>query len=87
MLWQLPQIITLNLGGVLFAIPGLEFAYSEAPVSMKAVILAGWMLTTSFGNLIVVIIELISLFELSVRHFQATCIITLQLTLCSYVRV
>lgn len=69
-LWQLPQIVLLNFGGVMFTIPGLEFAYSEAPVSMKAIILAGWMLTTSFGNLIVVIIELINLFEISVSMLQ-----------------
>ncbi|KAK3710372.1 hypothetical protein QZH41_012301, partial [Actinostola sp. cb2023] len=55
MLWQIPQYLTLTSGEVLFSITGLEFAYSQAPVSMKSCIMAGWLLTVSIGNAIVVI--------------------------------
>lgn len=55
MLWQIPQYLTITTGEVLFSITGLEFAYSQAPVSMKSCIMAGWLLTVSVGNAIVVI--------------------------------
>ena len=57
MIWQALQFLILSLGEVLFSITGLEFAYSQAPHSMKSCIMAGWLLTTSVGNLIVVILE------------------------------
>ena len=34
---------------------GLEFAYSQAPASMKSCLQAAWLMTVAFGNLIVVI--------------------------------
>lgn len=40
----------------MFSVTGLEFAYSQAPVSMKALLQGFWSLTVAFGNLIVVII-------------------------------
>lgn len=55
MLWQIPQYITITAGEVLFSITGLEFAYSQAPVSMKSCIMAGWLMTVSVGNAIVVV--------------------------------
>lgn len=45
------------MGEIMFSITGLEFSYSQAPSSMKSVLQASWLLTTAFGNLIVVIIE------------------------------
>jgi len=38
-----------------FHFPGLEFAYSQAPASMKSCLQAAWLMTVAFGNLIVVI--------------------------------
>jgi len=54
-LWQIPQYVTITAGEVLFSITGLEFAYSQAPVSMKSCIMAGWLMTVSVGNAIVVV--------------------------------
>jgi dipeptide/tripeptide permease len=34
--------------------PGLEFAYSQAPASMKSCLQAAWLITVAIGNLIVV---------------------------------
>ncbi|KAB0790799.1 hypothetical protein PPYR_15309 [Photinus pyralis] len=53
----LPQYIVMTMGEIMFSITGLEFAYSQSPTSMKSVLQACWLLTTAFGNLIVVIIE------------------------------
>lgn len=65
-LWIFPPGFILDIGIILFSVPGLEFAYSQAPACMKSVIMAGWLLTTAVGNLIIVIIQAIDLFEKSV---------------------
>ena len=38
------------------SITGLEFSYSQAPEQLKAVVMAGWLLTTAFGNAFVLAI-------------------------------
>ncbi len=37
-LWQLIQILIMTIGEIMFFITGLNFAYNEAPPSMKSVI-------------------------------------------------
>lgn len=59
------------MGEIMFSITGLEFSYSQAPSSMKSVMQACWLLTTAFGNLIVIIIEAVEPFE----HY-VSCVIT-----------
>ncbi|XP_077176599.1 solute carrier family 15 member 2 isoform X2 [Paroedura picta] len=54
--WQIPQYILISAGEVIFSITGLSFSYSQAPVSMKSVLQAGWLLTVAFGNAIVLIV-------------------------------
>ncbi|UHQ25096.1 oligopeptide:H+ symporter [Lysobacter sp. 5GHs7-4] len=49
--WQILPYILLTLGEVLVSATALEFAYSQAPQSMKGVIMALWYLTSTFGNL------------------------------------
>lgn len=56
MLWLVPQYVVMTLGEVMYSVTGLAFSYSQAPVSMKAVLQACWLLTVAFGNLIVVIV-------------------------------
>eukprot|EP00794_Sanderia_malayensis_P009717 gene9717-10707_t len=56
-IWQLPQYVVLTAGEVMFSVTGLEFAYSQAPASMKSVLQACWLLTVAFGDLIVVILS------------------------------
>jgi dipeptide/tripeptide permease len=55
-LWQVPQYAILTGAEVLFSVTGLEFAYSQAPVSMKSVVQAIWCLTSAEGDLITIII-------------------------------
>ncbi|KAH7289647.1 hypothetical protein KP509_30G012700 [Ceratopteris richardii] len=55
-LWQIPQYILITAGEVLFSITGLEFAYSQAPDSMKSVVQSFWLLTVAAGNLVTVVI-------------------------------
>lgn len=54
-LWQVPQYIVLTCGEVMLSITGLEFAYSQAPGSIKSVCSSAWLLTVAAGNLIVIV--------------------------------
>merc|ERR1712079_586930 len=56
MFWLLPQIIIITVGEIMFSITGIEFAYSQAPESMKSVVQALWLWTTAFGNVIVIFV-------------------------------
>ncbi|KAL1130535.1 hypothetical protein AAG570_011781, partial [Ranatra chinensis] len=62
-LWQLPQIIIITLAEVMFSITGLQFAFTQAPISMKSVVASLWLLTTAFGNVIVAIVAESHLFK------------------------
>uniref|UniRef100_A0A0K0G554 Oligopeptide transporter 1 n=1 Tax=Strongyloides venezuelensis TaxID=75913 RepID=A0A0K0G554_STRVS len=62
-LLQVPQYVVITVAEILFSITGLEFAYSQAAPSMKSVVQAVWLITVAFGDLIIIIIELLDLFE------------------------
>ncbi len=53
--WQVLPYALLTFGEVLVSATGLEFAYSQAPGAMKGVIMSFWLLSTTFGNLWVLI--------------------------------
>lgn len=48
---------------IMFSVTGLEFSFTQAPSSMKSVLQAFWLLTVTFGNIFVVIIAKIKLFD------------------------
>jgi POT family proton-dependent oligopeptide transporter len=49
--WQVLPYALLTLGEVLVSTTGLEFAYSQAPMTMKGVIMSFWSLSVTVGNL------------------------------------
>jgi proton-dependent oligopeptide transporter, POT family len=53
--WQVLPYALLTFGEVLVAATGLEFAYSQAPLSMKGAIMAFWNLSVTIGNLWVLV--------------------------------
>jgi POT family proton-dependent oligopeptide transporter len=53
--WQMLPYALLTFGEVLVATTGLEFAYSQAPLSMKGAIMAFWNLSVTIGNLWVLV--------------------------------
>ena len=57
MAWQILPYALLTFGEVLVSATGLEFAYSQAPRSMKGVIMAFWFLATTVGSLWVLIVN------------------------------
>jgi POT family proton-dependent oligopeptide transporter len=57
LLWQLLPYIVLTMGEVLVSATGLEFAYSQAPASMKGSITSFWQLAVTVGNLWVLVVN------------------------------
>src|SRR5438045_1194348 len=55
--WQVLPYALLTLGEVLVSATGLEFAYSQAPLAMKGVIMAFWNLSVTIGNLWVLVVN------------------------------
>jgi POT family proton-dependent oligopeptide transporter len=56
-MWQIAPYVLLTLGEVLVSATGLEFAYSQAPLAMKGVIMSFWYLATTVGNLWVLLVN------------------------------
>ncbi len=50
--WQLPQYFFLATGEVLVSVTALEFAYTQAPASMKSAIMSLWYVTIAAGSLL-----------------------------------
>jgi len=69
MLLQIPQYLVVTLSEVFFIISGMAFAYSQAPATMKAVLQAIYLFTTSIGNLIVLIIAKVSGLDAALEFF------------------
>jgi proton-dependent oligopeptide transporter, POT family len=55
--WQVLPDVLLTFGEVLVSATGLEFAYSQTPLSMKGVIMAFWYLSITVGNLWVLLVN------------------------------
>jgi POT family proton-dependent oligopeptide transporter len=74
-LWQILPYVSLTLGEILLSVTGLEFAYSQAPPSMKSVIQSFWNLTTFAGNGVVWALAHLKLFEgANALFFYATLV-------------
>jgi len=50
--WQVFAYLLLAVGEVLVSITALEFAYTQAPPSMKSTVMALWYVTIALGNLL-----------------------------------
>ena len=57
MAWQILPYAILTFGEVLVSATGLEFAYSQAPASMKGVIMSLWYLSVTIGGLWVLVVN------------------------------
>jgi POT family proton-dependent oligopeptide transporter len=49
--WQMPAYVLLSLGEVMASITALEFAYTQAPKHLKAIVQALYLFSISLGNL------------------------------------
>lgn len=61
-LWQLPQFIVISIAEIFTYLSHLNFAYKEAPASMKPVMMSLLYLSMAGGDLIIAVISSISFF-------------------------
>jgi solute carrier family 15 oligopeptide transporter 1 len=69
MLLLIPQFLIMTMGEIMFSITIMDFSYAEGPPSMKAVMQSAWLMTVAFGNLIVVIIAELQIFDKQWKEF------------------
>lgn len=62
-LWQFPQFLFIMIAEMLISVPGLKFAYTNAPTSMKSVLTAIFFINNALGNLLVVVITQLRFFS------------------------
>ena len=65
--WQIAPYVVIELGEVMVSATGLEFAYSQAPSSLRSTVMSFWLLTTSLGNFLVAAIT-----GINARYIHAT---------------
>lgn len=51
-MWQFFPYLVITMAEVMISITGLEFAYTQAPRSMKSSVMSIWLLTVFFGNML-----------------------------------
>ncbi len=61
--WQFIPYLIITVAEVFISITGLEFAYTQAPKTMKSTIMSFWLLTVALGNQITAIIAEINIFS------------------------
>jgi POT family proton-dependent oligopeptide transporter len=49
--WQIWAYVLLTSAEIMISITGLEFSYTQAPKSMKSVVMAVWLFSVSLGNI------------------------------------
>jgi proton-dependent oligopeptide transporter, POT family len=55
--WQVVPILILTMGEVMISVTGLEFAFTQAPKTLKSTIMSFWLLTTAVGNLVAAVVS------------------------------
>ncbi|XP_072931128.1 solute carrier family 15 member 2-like [Epargyreus clarus] len=61
--WIVPQYLLVSIAEIMFAVSGLEFSFTQAPKSMKTITIAAWYVSVAFGNLIVILVAQMKIFE------------------------
>jgi POT family proton-dependent oligopeptide transporter len=62
-LWQIIPYVVLTISEILVSVTGLEFAYTQAPRTMKSVIQSFWTLTVAAANLAVALASAFAFFK------------------------
>jgi len=61
--WQVPQYFFISAGEVLVSVTALEFAYTQAPPSMKSTIMGLWFVTIGVGSLLTASVASLNVFS------------------------
>lgn len=64
-MWQFFPYLIITMAEVMISITGLEFAYTQAPRSMKSSVMSIWLLTVFFGNLITAYVSKVNFFPVA----------------------
>ncbi|VVC26462.1 Hypothetical protein CINCED_3A020180 [Cinara cedri] len=62
-LWQVPQTLFISIAEVMFVVTLLNFSFTQAPSSMKSIISAFNLFTQGVGNILIIIVAKMNLFE------------------------
>lgn len=69
-LWMIPQFFLITVAEILFYLPGSEFSYGQAALSMKSILQACWLTSVAFGNVLDMIISMLELFhDAAIEYF------------------
>jgi POT family proton-dependent oligopeptide transporter len=71
-LWQMIPYLVITCSEIMVSITGLEFAYTQAPKSMKSSIMSFWLLTVAGGNFLAAIVSSLNVFVGSGEFFFYT---------------
>jgi POT family proton-dependent oligopeptide transporter len=55
--WQVIPILILTVGEVMISVTGLEFAFTQAPKTMKSTVMSFWLLTSAIGNFVAAVVS------------------------------
>lgn len=75
--WILVPYAILTASEILVSITGLEFAYTQAPRSVKSTVMSMWFLTISLGNLITSFVARLNVFEGTAKFLFWAALVTL----------
>jgi proton-dependent oligopeptide transporter, POT family len=67
--WIIPQFFLVSCGEILLSVTVYEFAYTQAPKSMKGLLTALWLVTVAIGNAIVALINIANLGASAIMYF------------------
>jgi POT family proton-dependent oligopeptide transporter len=71
-MWQLVPYLIITCSEVMVSITGLEFAYTQAPKSMKSTIMSFWLITVFVGNMLDAYVAQLNVFHGAMEfHFYA----------------
>ncbi|GFY68907.1 peptide transporter family 1 [Trichonephila inaurata madagascariensis] len=79
-LWQIPQIIIITIGEIMFAVTGLAFSYSQAPLYLKSVVQAAWLFNSAIGNLLVIfVVQVLNMDKISHELFTFAALMAISM--------
>jgi POT family proton-dependent oligopeptide transporter len=73
--WQFIPYFILTAAEIMVSVTGLEFAYTQAPKSMKSTVMSLWLLNFFVGNLLTAWISKINVFQGDMYFYFFACLV------------
>jgi hypothetical protein len=84
MLWLIPQFLVITGGEILFSVTALEFSFYQAPISMKSVVQAVFLMSDAIGNIIIIVVAGANVVDQTREFFLFGCLMILDMILLSF---